>query len=176
MAQAILGRPKLLILDEPTNGLDPSQTDQMRQLLRRIAESATVILSTHIMQEVEALCDRVLIMSGGKMVVDENLQALQSSNQLRVQASHPGGDIKKLMQSVGGVQQVNAQPEHSYLITLTDDADRQQVSASVAHRLISEGAQLFSLTPQQRDIETLFREVNQSTPANNSQKESRHAA
>ncbi len=176
VAQAILGQPKLLILDEPTNGLDPSQTDQMRQLLRRIAESATVMLSTHIMQEVEALCDRVLIMSGGKLVVDENLQALQSSNQLQVQASHTSGDLTKLLKPVDGVQQVRAQPENNYLITLADSADRQQVSAAVAHKLISEGADLFSLTQQQRDIESLFREVNQSTASKQSQKESRHAA
>src|SRR5690554_6115506 len=61
VAQAILGRPRLLILDEPTNGLDPTQTLHMRNLIRRLAEHATVIVSTHIMQEVDALCDRVLI-------------------------------------------------------------------------------------------------------------------
>ena len=65
VAQAILGSPRLLILDEPTNGLDPTQTEHMRQLIRQLAENATVILSTHIMQEVDALCDRVLILSGG---------------------------------------------------------------------------------------------------------------
>ena len=176
VAQAILGRPRLLILDEPTNGLDPSQTDQMRQLLRSIAESATVILSTHIMQEVEALCDRVLIMSGGKMVVDENLQALRSSNRIRVQAIHASGGIEKLIQPVDGVQQVKALPENTYLITLEDSADQQQVSATIAYRLVSEGAQLFSLVQQQRDIESLFREVSQATSTQQLQKESRHAA
>ena len=176
VAQAILGRPRLLILDEPTNGLDPSQTDQMRQLLRSIAESATVILSTHIMQEVEALCDRVLIMSGGKMVVDENLQALRSSNRIRVQAIHASGGIEKLILPVDGVQQVKALPENTYLITLEDSADQQQVSATIAHRLVSEGAQLFSLVQQQRDIESLFREVSQATSTQQLQKESRHAA
>ena len=176
VAQAILGRPRLLILDEPTNGLDPSQTDQMRQLLRSIAESATVILSTHIMQEVEALCDRVLIMSGGKMVVDENLQALRSSNRIRVQAIHASGGIEKLIQPVDDVQEVKALPENTYLITLEDSADQQQVSATIAHRLVSEGAQLFSLVQQQRDIESLFREVSQATSTQQLQKESRHAA
>ena len=176
VAQAILGRPRLLILDEPTNGLDPSQTDQMRQLLRSIAESATVILSTHIMQEVEALCNRVLIMSGGKMVVDENLQALRSSNRIRVQAIHASGGIEKLIQPVDGVQEVKALPENTCLITLEDSADQQQVSATIAHRLVSEGAQLFSLVQQQRDIESLFREVSQATTTQQLQKESRHAA
>lgn len=164
VAQAILGQPKLLILDEPTNGLDPSQTDQMRQLLRRIAESATVILSTHIMQEVEALCDRVLIMSSGRLVVDEHLQSLQRSNQLRVQASHDNRDVKKLMKTVDGISQVQTLPDNTYLLTLSDGTDRQQIGALLANRLITEGANLYSLSQQQRDIETLFREVNQANP------------
>jgi ABC-2 type transport system ATP-binding protein len=191
VAQAILGQSKLLILDEPTNGLDPSQTDQMRQLLRRIAESATVILSTHIMQEVEALCDRVLIMSSGKLVVDENLQNLQLSDQLRVQASHDKRDVKKLMKSIDGIRQIQSLPNDTYAVTLSDNADHQQISAAIANTLITEGANLFSLTQQQRDIETLFREVNQSTASRNSKalknkvgsknagknrKESQHAA
>lgn len=186
VAQAILGQPKLLILDEPTNGLDPSQTDQMRQLLRRIAESATVILSTHIMQEVEALCDRVLIMSSGKLVVDENLQNLQRSNELRVQASHDSRDVKKLMKSIDGISQIRTLADDTYLLTLSDNADRRQISSAVASTLITEGANLYSLAQQQRDIETLFREVSQAKPAGNKstanksaakkKKESQHAA
>src|SRR3546814_11119320 len=66
VAQAILHQPKVLILDEPTNGLDPSQIRQMRSLIRRLAEHATVILSTHILQEVQAVCDRVIIVNRGR--------------------------------------------------------------------------------------------------------------
>src|SRR5690606_118089 len=87
VAQAIIGCPKLLILDEPTNGLDPTQTDQMRDLIREIAKDATVILSTHIMQEVDALCDRVLIIKGGTLAVDEKLEDLRHSNQLLITTS-----------------------------------------------------------------------------------------
>ena len=76
VAQAILHRPQILILDEPSNGLDPTQIHEMRQLIRRLSEHATVILSTHILQEVNALCDRVLILRGGQLVVDESLRAL----------------------------------------------------------------------------------------------------
>ena len=69
VAQAIVHKPQLLILDEPTNGLDPSQTQQMRNLILRLAENATVILSTHIMQEVDAVCDRVMILRAGKLAL-----------------------------------------------------------------------------------------------------------
>ena len=177
VAQAILGQPKLLILDEPTNGLDPSQTDQMRQLLRRIAESATVMLSTHIMQEVEALCDRVLIMSGGKLVVDENLQQLQRSNQLNIQTTHSSQDVAQLISAVDGVSNVQPAPDNRYLVTVGDGIDLHQLSAALAQQLVGHGAALYAMAQQQRDIETLFREVNQSTvPSGSAAQEQSHAA
>ncbi len=70
VAQAMLGSPRLLILDEPTNGLDPGQTGHMRQLIRELATRATVLLSTHIMQEVAALCDRIVIIADGLIAAD----------------------------------------------------------------------------------------------------------
>jgi ABC-2 type transport system ATP-binding protein len=76
VAQALLGQPRLLILDEPTNGLDPGQTWQMRELIQQAASHATVILSTHIMQEVEAVCGRVLLMRGGQLALDQALPEL----------------------------------------------------------------------------------------------------
>ncbi len=75
VAQAILDKPRLLILDEPTNGLDPGQTEDMRELIRRLARAATVILSTHIMQEVDAVCDRVLVLREGRLAMDQRLEA-----------------------------------------------------------------------------------------------------
>lgn len=89
VAQAILGKPHLLILDEPTNGLDPTQTEHMRKLIRELASEATVILSTHIMQEVDALCDRVLILSGGQLAIDARLHELHVSNRVLVSTSMP---------------------------------------------------------------------------------------
>jgi ABC-2 type transport system ATP-binding protein len=73
VAQAILHQPKILILDEPTNGLDPTQIQHMRDLIRTLAREATVILSTHILQEVEAVCERVLIMRGRRLALDSAL-------------------------------------------------------------------------------------------------------
>ena len=76
LAQALIHDPKVLILDEPTTGLDPNQLGEIRQLIRQLGKNKTVILSTHIMQEVEALCDRVLIINQGKMVVDASVKKL----------------------------------------------------------------------------------------------------
>ena len=82
VAQAILHKPRFLILDEPSNGLDPTQTQHMRNLILELSTSATVILSTHIMQEVNAVCDRAIILRSGKLAVDERLEALQQTSGL----------------------------------------------------------------------------------------------
>lgn len=80
LAQAILHNPEVLILDEPTSGLDPNQLIGIRQLIRDLGKTKTVILSTHIMQEVEAVCSQVIIINKGKIVADDSLQGLKQQN------------------------------------------------------------------------------------------------
>ena len=80
LAQAILHDPEVLILDEPTSGLDPNQLIGIRQLIKELGQTKTVILSTHIMQEVEAVCDKVIIIDKGKIVADDSLQGLREKN------------------------------------------------------------------------------------------------
>lgn len=84
VAQAILHEPAIIILDEPTNGLNPTQILSMRELIRELATRATVIISTHILQEVQAVCDRVLILRAGRLVVDSRLDELQQGRRLLV--------------------------------------------------------------------------------------------
>lgn len=80
LAQALIHDPKVLILDEPTSGLDPNQLTEIRSLIKSIGKEKTVVLSTHIMQEVEAICDRVIIINKGKIVANENTDVLQKRN------------------------------------------------------------------------------------------------
>jgi ABC-2 type transport system ATP-binding protein len=80
LAQAIIHDPKVLILDEPTSGLDPNQLGDIRKLIRNLGRDKTVILSTHIMQEVESLCDELIIINQGKVVSDSNLASLRAEN------------------------------------------------------------------------------------------------
>ncbi|MEE8042054.1 MAG: ABC transporter ATP-binding protein [Pseudomonadales bacterium] len=100
VAQAILDRPKVLILDEPTNGLDPSQTQHMRGLIKQLAREATVILSTHIMQEVNAICDRVMILRNGRLVLDEQLDTLTASRQLLLSSDAPLSAVRNAIAGV----------------------------------------------------------------------------
>ena len=152
VAQAILHKPRFLILDEPTNGLDPGQTQHMRQLVRDLAQSATVILSTHIMQEVNAICDRALILRNGALVLDERLKDLQQSNALRLRtaAAAPVASLVKGASSLG---------EGAWLLQVDGDLDAAADEAAKA--LLDAEAPIYELAPQQRDLETLFREVSE---------------
>lgn len=170
VAQALLGRPKLLILDEPTNGLDPTQTDHMRQLIRDISQEATVILSTHIMQEVDALCDRVLILSGGRLAVDARLDELRRSEHLLLATSLTPKQAEQHLASLEGIaelQTVNPgqhadEGRHQYRVKLANKQQATDVSALLARTVIGAGADLFGLQAEQRDLESLFREVSQA--------------
>lgn len=81
LAQAILSKPQILILDEPTNGLDPNQIIEIRELIREIAKETTIILSTHIMQEVEALCSRVILLNRGEVIADQPIEEFKGQYQ-----------------------------------------------------------------------------------------------
>ncbi len=166
VAQAILGKPKLLILDEPTNGLDPTQTEHMRTLIRDIAKEATVILSTHIMQEVDALCDRVLILNRGELAVDEKLDDLRISNRLSIKTSLAENAFNSAMNSVEGFESESLRFDDeddgifAYTLELNNQGDSHAIASAVAAAVIHADAQLFQLNLEKRDLESLFKEAN----------------
>ncbi|MFM2484544.1 ABC transporter ATP-binding protein [Celerinatantimonas yamalensis] len=163
VAQALLGQPRFLILDEPTNGLDPTQTAQMRQLILEVAKQATVILSTHIMQEVEAICDRVLIIRAGEVAMDAKLADLKQSHRLELETSLPLEALRAAVNSIAGIahiSQVEVPIHHRYHIELNNDVSWQEISSQLAHHVTQIG-DLYALQPTITDLETLFRQVNQ---------------
>lgn len=162
VAQAILGNPSLLILDEPTNGLDPEQTQHMRSLIRDIAKNATVILSTHIMQEVDALCSRVLMLHSGKLALDAQLDELRASNSVLVESTLDPIRAKS-MENLSGVESISviatADGSSTYRVTTNASAELKNLSASIANEISHQKEALFLLKPELRDLETLFKEV-----------------
>tara|TARA_A100001015_G_scaffold36412_2_gene40154 strand:- start:644 stop:1600 length:957 start_codon:yes stop_codon:yes gene_type:complete len=162
VAQAIIGNPSLLILDEPTNGLDPEQTQHMRSLIRDIAKNATVILSTHIMQEVDALCSRVLMLHSGKLALDAQLDELRASNSLLVECSLATTKSESL-ENLFGVETISVisttEGSNTYRVTTNASAGLKNVSADIAREISKQKESLFMLKPELRDLETLFREV-----------------
>jgi ABC-2 type transport system ATP-binding protein len=185
VAQAILGKPRLLILDEPTNGLDPTQTEHMRTLIRSIAQHATVILSTHIMQEVDALCDRVLIVNAGALVIDEKLANLKQSRELALVTSLGNPELRNAL--AGAPVQCRSElavvPEGSwrrYTLQIQGDTDFHLAASTVAAAVIAGGGKVATLQPIVRNLETLFREVSDGNAhrnvARHVMKEAQHAA
>jgi ABC-2 type transport system ATP-binding protein len=156
VACAILHRPAIVILDEPTNGLDPTQILQMRALIQRLAEDATVIVSTHILQEVQAVCERVLIMRRGQLALDSTLAALAQAPAL---ALRTGQDARTVLAPFGDLEEDRAQP-FTYRLTLAQE-DSEGQAAAVASALAAAAIPLYAMTPERQDLETLFARVTQ---------------
>lgn len=162
VAQAIVHGPQVLILDEPTNGLDPSQTEHMRTLIRRLAERATVILSTHIMQEVDAVCDRVMILRAGELAVDERLSKLKESTRVALTTD---AAQQAVAAAVGDLATVTANGGGGFAFEFPSGADATTEGiAELARRLVAGGVAIHGLAAEKRDLEAVFREVN-ATPA-----------
>jgi ABC-2 type transport system ATP-binding protein len=110
LAQAILHKPRLLILDEPTIGLDPTQLAEIRQLIRRLAQNSTVLFSSHILPEVEAVCHRAIIIMNGEIKADARLADLAATHNAIVALQRPVADFDKALRSIRGVKRVEALP------------------------------------------------------------------
>ena len=167
VAQAILHDPEYVILDEPTNGLDPSQTLAMRDLLKRLSKKAAVLVSTHVLQEVNAVCDRVLILRAGSLVVDQPLAALSTSSHLVLVTSAEVTQVQDLVSGIDwvkGVSEEGASSERGCLLELASDAlvDDQDKLAVLVRTLVEAGVPVSGLSAARKDLETLFREVTEA--------------
>jgi ABC-2 type transport system ATP-binding protein len=163
VAQAILHNPRLLILDEPTNGLDPTQVQHMRELIRSLAQQATIIISTHILQEVQAICDRVIIIRNGQKALDATMAELRAGKRLLV-AVDAGPDLAiellKSVSGVDGVEAVNGQGAgHRYALDLKGEDALDTAAPRIASRIAKAGWKLYTLQPLTRDLETIFGEI-----------------
>ena len=156
VAQALLHDPDIVILDEPTNGLDPTQIRHMRELIRDLAKSATVIISTHILQEVQAVCDRVLILRAGRLVVDSRIDALPGSAGLIVAVE---GDAADTLRRLPAVTHCDLQGAANGIREYRLDAPAA-AAPSIAEAVMRAGLKLHALRARRNDLETVFAEVN----------------
>lgn len=130
LAQAFIHDPEVLILDEPTSGLDPNQLIEIRNLIKKIGKEKTVLFSSHIMQEVEAICDRVIIINNGKLITDSSTKDLQKhwlDKEIIYVEFKEAADIEKL-KKIKGVDSVEAERENFFKITASAEANiREQI-------------------------------------------------
>lgn len=162
LAQALIHNPEVLILDEPTSGLDPNQLSEIRELLKQTGKEKTVILSTHVMQEVEAICSRVIIVNKGKIVADD------STNLLR-QKSRAGNIIivefasqvsKSELQKIRGVASVENVTGNTWKIASSQEAD---IRSDIFRFAVEKNISVLSLQKSGQNIEEIFRELTRSS-------------
>ena len=138
LAQALIQDPEVLILDEPTIGLDPSQIIEIRELIRGLAGEHTVILSSHILPEVEQTCGRVVIINKGKIIAVDTPEKLSVSlrgmNEYQLTVRQPSAELKSKIEGIQGVKSIREEKGNTYIIEVDKDTDiREQVSELVVH-------------------------------------------
>jgi ABC-2 type transport system ATP-binding protein len=165
MAQAILHRPQVLILDEPTSGLDPNQIVEIRRLIRKLAKRATVLLSTHILSEVELTCERVLIIRDGKLGTDARLEELRTGEGAVCAVASEAAGVDEALRKLEGVREVEQRGigEGEGFTRWRVLGERGSSGAALCPRIFDlckeRGWRLAELRPEGRTLEALFREI-----------------
>jgi ABC-2 type transport system ATP-binding protein len=158
LAAAILHNPKVLILDEPTTGLDPNQLVEIRELIKELGKDKTVLFSTHIMQEVEAVCDRVIIIKKGAVLVDKKLSELQNSLQQIIEVVFNVAVDEDLFNKITSIVSATNTSENTWQLTFNQEEDMRSKIFDFAQE---NNLKIIGLTTQNKNLETLFREVTQ---------------
>ncbi|HBR30788.1 MAG TPA: ABC transporter [Clostridiales bacterium] len=162
IAQALIGNPKVLIFDEPTIGLDPRQIIEIRNLIKMLGKEHTVILSTHILPEVQAVCDRIVVINQGKLVANEKTEdlilAVDGSRKLMAKIVGPEADVLKMLKSTSGIRYVESLGRRdtdsiSYMIESEDKID---IRKTLFYNLSKNGWPLVGLEGMELNLEDIF--------------------
>jgi ABC-2 type transport system ATP-binding protein len=169
LADSLLHNPAVLILDEPTVGLDPTQIRESRKLIKDLGGDHTVILSTHILPEVEAVCDRAIVIAGGRIVAQGTPDELRSSRRMQarvlVECRGPAKDVENALSRVSGVQAVeilNGTPEKNFVTAAIRPSDGRDVREEVARTIIQSGWPLREIRLEHATLEEFFVQVTAS--------------
>jgi ABC-2 type transport system ATP-binding protein len=171
LAQALVHNPDVLILDEPTVGLDPKQIIEVRQLIKSLAGNHTIILSTHILPEVSMTCERVVIISKGKVVAEdtpENLtRKLAGGQRMHVQLAGPMDAVKQTVEQISGVTKVKVFGNDKSLTLSVESKPDCEIRPILAKTIIEKGWPLYELTPEGMSLEDVFLQLTTREEAEN---------
>lgn len=156
LAAALLHNPDVLILDEPTTGLDPNQLVEIRNLIKEVGKDKTVLFSTHIMPEVEAICDRVLLINKGKIVADKNLDVFKKNKEQVIEVEFEYAIKKQLILTVPNLKLATNSSDTSWVLTFKTSEDMRSVVFDFAQ---NNGLKILNLTTTTKNLESLFREL-----------------
>ena len=158
LAQSFIHNPEVLILDEPTSGLDPNQLIEIRNLIKEIGKHKTVLFSSHIMQEVEAICDRVLIINNGKLIADSPIKELQNLwlDKEIIEVKFKESANLKLLKNISGVAEIDVINDHTFKITARTNANiREKIYAFSKENQLT----LIELKAQELKLEDVFQKL-----------------
>ena len=156
LAAALLHNPDVLILDEPTTGLDPNQIVAIRNLIKEVGKDKTVLFSTHIMQEVEAVCDRVILLNKGVIVADKNLVELKKNQDQVIEVEFDFKIEKQFILTIEHLKSADNIHDTIWLLTFETDKDMRSVVFDFAQ---NNGLKILNLTTKNKNLESLFREL-----------------
>lgn len=160
LAHALMNDPEILILDEPTSGLDPNQVEDVRALIKEIGKTRTVIISTHILSEVEMLCSRVIIISGGKLVADSPTDQLRTrygnAAVVRVNANATEAQLSESLKGIEGIQSLSFEKSETGATALIAIQGDLEIRPAVAKAVLSSGYDLYELSLQRNSLEDVF--------------------
>lgn len=160
LAHALMNDPEILILDEPTSGLDPNQVEEVRALIKEIGKTRTVIISTHILGEVEILCSRVIIISGGKLVADSPTDQLRTrySNSaiIRVNADATEAQLSEAIHGISGIESLSFEKAEIGSTALISIKEGTEIRPEIAKAIVSKNYALFELSLQKNSLEDIF--------------------
>ena len=166
IAQALLGNPKVIILDEPTVGLDPIQIIEIRDLIKELGRTHTVIFSSHILSEVQTICDQIIMIAKGKLVAfdtPENLeQHLLTPNEVILTTDTPASEVRTLLEGISNITELSLEEPDSGLVTArikTDLSDVYQISRAVFSAFAASGNTLLELAVKKANLEDIFLEL-----------------
>ena len=159
LAQALIHDPEILILDEPTSGLDPNQLAEIRHLIVSIGKEKTILLSTHILQEVEAICDRVIIINQGRIVADQQSSSLREKGSgivqtIHVELSHTADP--SIWDELSFIQSVKPLPGKQFLL---ETSEKRDIRGEIFKFAVNQGLTILALSTREKSLEEVFREI-----------------
>lgn len=169
IAQALLGNPKIIILDEPTVGLDPIQIMEIRALISELGKKHTVIFSSHILSEVQAICDQIIMIAGGKLAAfgtpEELRKQLLTSDEIMIKTNASSEEIKKILKSLTYVTKVSTEDENerfTEVTILSEYEDIYDLSEAVFSAFADSGKVLYEMTVKKGNLEDIFMELSEN--------------
>lgn len=156
LAAALIHNPDVLILDEPTTGLDPNQLQEIRTLLKKLGKEKTILFSTHIMQEVEALCDRVIIIKKGELLIDASIEELKEGNEQSIEVTFDYKIEEQFIQRLPNIRSYKNNFDNTWYITFNSSKDMRGIIFDFAQE---NGLKILELNSKNQSLEALFAEL-----------------